>query len=106
MFDKNSSNLEALKDASVLSFAEASDDEKFGEIFKAKFGNLIDFEKNGFTALNTAFIGEGVFIYLPKNVKIEAPIQILFLTDDGKISFPRVLIVAEDFRGSDDYRNL
>ena len=58
---------------------------------------MIDFEKNGFTALNTAFIGEGVFIYLPKNVKIDAPIQLLFLTDDGKISFPRVLVVAEEF---------
>ena len=66
-------------------------------IFKAKLDSLIDFEKNGFTALNTAFIGEGVFIHLPKNVKIEVPIQLLFFTDDGKVSFPRVLIVAEEF---------
>lgn len=96
-FDKDSSNLKALKDATVLSFAEASDDEKLGEIFKAKLGSLIGFDKNGFTALNTAFIGEGVFIHLPKNVKIDAPIQLLFTTDDGKVSFPRVLIVAETF---------
>ncbi len=97
LFDKNLSNIEALKDASVLSFSEAAAHEKLGEIFKNKLGSLIDFEKNGFTALNTAFIGEGVFLLVPKNVKIDAPIQFLCLTDEGKVSFPRVLVVAESF---------
>ena len=96
-FDKDLSNLEAVKDATVLSFSEVLEDEKFGGIFKAKLGSLVGFEKNGFAALNTAFIGEGIFIHLPKNVKIDAPIQFLFFTDDGKVSFPRVLIVAEEF---------
>lgn len=96
-FDKNLSNTEALKGASVLSFSDVVSNEKFGEIFKAKLGSLVDSEKNGFTALNTAFIGEGVFILLPKGVKIDAPVQLLFLTDEGKVSFPRVLIVAEEF---------
>ena len=105
-FNKDLSNLEAAQDATILSFSEVLKDEKFGAIFKAKLDSLIGFEKNGFTALNTAFIGEGVFIYLPKNVKIDAPIQLLFFTDDGKVSFPRVLIVAEEFRGSNIYRKL
>lgn len=96
-FDKNLSNLKALNDAQILSFSEAVADEKLGEMFKAKLGNLVDANKNVFTALNAAFVGEGVFIYLPKNTKIEQPIQLSFLTDDGKISFPRVLIVAEAF---------
>lgn len=96
-FDEDLSNLKAIKDATILSFSEAAKDEKFGGIFKAKLGAFVDFEKNGFAALNTAFIGDGVFIYLPKNVKIDAPIQLLFFTDDGKVSFPRVLIVAESF---------
>ena len=81
----------------LFSFSEVLEDEKFAGIFKAKLDSLIGFEKNGFTALNTAFIGEGIFIHLPKNVKIDAPIQLLFFTDDGKVSFPRVLIVAENF---------
>ena len=96
-FDKKSSRLDAAKDAVILSFAEAAKDKKFDEVFKAKLGNLVDAEKNGFTALNAAFINEGVFIHLPKNVKIDAPVQILFTTDEGKVSFPRVLIVAEEF---------
>ena len=97
VFDERASNLSAIKDAAVLSFAEAANDERFGEIFRAKLGSLIDSEKNGFTALSAAFIGAGVFVHLPKNVKIDQPIQFLFTTDDGKISFPRVLIVADRF---------
>ncbi len=96
-FDKNLSNLEAIKDATILSFSEAAGDEKFADIFRAKLASLVDFEKNGFTALNTAFIGEGAFLFVPKDTNIEAPIQFLYLTDEGKISFPRVLIVAENF---------
>lgn len=96
-FDKNLSNLSALGDVEILSFAEALNSEEFAEIFKAKLAKSVDFEKNGFTALNTAFIGEGAFLFIPKNAKIETPIQFLFLTDEGKASFPRVLVVAEAF---------
>ena len=96
-FDEKSSKLGAAKDANVLSFSAALKDEKYAEILQAKLGNLIDAEKNAFTALNTAFIGAGVLIHLPKNSKIDAPIQLLFTTDDGKVSFPRVLIVADEF---------
>lgn len=97
VFDKGASKLDDLRGAAVLSFSEAAADEQYAEIFQARLGKLIDAEKNGFTALNTAFIGEGVFIYLPKNAKIDAPVQLLFTTDEGVVSFPRVLIVAENF---------
>jgi Fe-S cluster assembly protein SufD len=96
-FDKNLSKLDALNGAEILSFAEAATDVRFAEIFRAKLASLVEFDKNGFTALNTAFIGEGAFLFIPKNAKIEAPIQILFLTEEGKVAFPRVLIVAEAF---------
>ena len=97
VFRKNASKLNAVNGATVLSFSEAESDEKFGEIFRAKLGSLVDAGKNGFTALNTAFIAEGAFIFLPKNTRIEAPIQLLFTTNENKISFPRVLVVAESF---------
>lgn len=96
-FDQNLSNIEGLNEAAVLSFDEAAKDEKFGEMLKTKLGSLVSFDKNGFTALNTAFIGDGVFVFVPKNVKIDAPIQFLYLTDEGKAAFPRVLVVAESF---------
>ncbi|HLM00175.1 MAG TPA: Fe-S cluster assembly protein SufD, partial [Pyrinomonadaceae bacterium] len=96
-FDRNLSNLSALGGAQVLSFSEAANNENFSGIFKAKLASLVDFDKNGFTALNTAFIDEGAFLFVPKNTKVEAPVQFLFLTEDGKAAFPRVLIVAEAF---------
>lgn len=37
-------------------------------------------EENGFTALNTAFIQDGAFIYIPDGVIVETPIQLLFVT--------------------------
>ncbi|MFM8441353.1 MAG: Fe-S cluster assembly protein SufD, partial [Acidobacteriota bacterium] len=58
---------------------------------------LIETETNGFTALNTAFIEDGAFIFLPKNTKIDSPVQLLFMTDDGRVAFPRIMIVAEAF---------
>ncbi|MBN4065732.1 Fe-S cluster assembly protein SufD [Candidatus Amoebophilus asiaticus] len=54
-------------------------------------------ENNAFTALNTAFVDEGVLIYLPKDVVIEEPIHLLFLSD-GRESFvahQRILVVLE-----------
>lgn len=91
-FDRNLSNLSALNGAEILSFSEAANN----EIFRAKLAKSVDFEKNGFTALNTAFIGEGAFLFIPKDTKIETPIQFLFLAEDGRMSFPRVLVVAEN----------
>ena len=54
---------------------------------------------NGFTALNTALFEEGAWIHIPKNVQLEHPIQILFHTDTSLpiVTFPRTLIVLEDF---------
>ena len=97
VFQKDESNLSELNDATILSFSEAATNEKYAGIFRAKLGSLVDSEKNGFTALNTAFMNEGAFVYLPKNARIETPIQLLFLTEENKVSFPRVLIVAESF---------
>ena len=96
-FNKHLSNLKAIANIDILSFSEAFDDEKFGGILRTKIGSLVDAEKNAFAALNTAFIEEGVLIHLPKNAVIDAPIQLSFTTDEGKVSFPRVLIVAENF---------
>jgi len=40
-----------------------------------------------------------VFIFVPKETKIELPIHLIFITDENTASFPRVLLVAE--RGSE-----
>ncbi len=85
--------------ARILNLNEAIQDETFSPIVRNNLEKLVDAETNGFTALNTAFIEEGMFIFVPKNTKIELPIHLIFITDENRASFPRVLLVAE--RGSE-----
>lgn len=82
----------------AVSFAEALADEKFAGLLKKNLSENADPAKNGFVALNTAFIEDGVFVHIPKNVKVETPVHFLFISTDGAANFPRVLIYAE--RGS------
>ena len=54
---------------------------------------------DGFAALNTAFIEDGAYIYVPRRTAIEAPIHLLFVSvgDGGQaMAHPHNLIVAED----------
>ena len=51
-----------------------------------------------FAALNAAFLADGGFVYVPRGVVMDAPIQFLFLSVPGgepTVSHPRSLIVAE-----------
>ena len=56
------------------------------------------FNDETFTALNTAFATEGVFIFVPTNVEIDIPIHILNISDSKEpfVSHPRHLIIAEN----------
>ncbi|WP_342514789.1 Fe-S cluster assembly protein SufD [Sporosarcina sp. FSL K6-1522] len=48
------------------------------------------------TALHAALMNGGVFVYVPKNVVVEDPLQVLFLHDDAQASlFNHVIVVAE-----------
>jgi Fe-S cluster assembly protein SufD len=66
-------------------------------------GQLADPSTRAFAALNTAFVHDGAFLYVPDGVVFERPLQILFVsTNDGSasqpatMSHPRTLIVAGD----------
>lgn len=52
---------------------------------------------NGFTALNTAFMGDGAVLYLPRDTVLEHPVHLLFVATTQEELFvnPRNLIVAE-----------
>ncbi len=68
-----------------------------GELVQPYFMQAVEKDENRITALHTALWNGGVFLYVPRNVKVEVPLQALFLTDDATASFvPHVLIVAED----------
>jgi Fe-S cluster assembly protein SufD len=55
-------------------------------------------EGNAFAALNQAFFSDGAFIYIPSGVKVEEPVQLVFISTAkhaGDTIHPRNLIIAE-----------
>jgi Fe-S cluster assembly protein SufD len=66
---------------------------------RERLGRAVAFNADGFAALNTAFLGEGAFVYLPKGINVDAPIHLLFIetgSHDGSMFSPRVLVFAEE----------
>ena len=68
------------------------------ELVKKYYGRLADTSKDGVTALNTALAQDGVLLYVPKNVVVERPIQLVNIlrSDVNLMVNRRVLIVLED----------
>jgi Fe-S cluster assembly protein SufD len=62
-------------------------------------GRYIKFGRDGFSALNTAFIEDGAYVYLPRRSVVEAPIHLLFVSAaSGRpaMAHQHTLVVAED----------
>lgn len=56
-------------------------------------------KQDNMTSLNTAFANEGAYIYIPKSVEVEKPIQIINFTtgkEEATLVQPRNLIVVEE----------
>ncbi len=68
------------------------------ELVKKYYGKLADTSKNGVTALNTMLVQDGVFFYVPKNVVVDKPIQLVNIlrADVDFMVNRRVLIVLEE----------
>ncbi|MBR8706087.1 FeS cluster assembly protein SufD [Bacteroides pyogenes] len=72
--------------------------QQYPELVKKYYGQLADTAKDGITAFNTAFAQDGVFFYVPKNVVVEKPIQLVNILR-GDVDFMvnrRVLVVLEE----------
>ena len=93
VFAKDLSNLTAIPvGVTVSNFADA--DQK---LLSQYLATQIDYHNDAFSALNTAFAGDGAFIVIPRGKVVEAPIHLLFLTTEtNTIASPRVVIVAEE----------
>jgi len=59
----------------IGSIAEAF--KHFPDLIEKHFGQYINKDDKAFELLNTALFLDGLFIYVPKNVKIEQPIQLI-----------------------------
>jgi len=66
------------------------------ELFRKYFMTVYTKEEHKLAAVHAALWNGGVFLYVPRDVEIEEPIQALLFADDATATFmPHVLVVAD-----------
>ncbi|MBI2037611.1 MAG: Fe-S cluster assembly protein SufB [Candidatus Magasanikbacteria bacterium] len=78
---------------------ESTDDalKNHPELFKKHFGTVVPTHDNKFSALNSAVWSGGSFIYVPKGVHVELPLQAYFRINMKNMGqFERTLIIADE----------
>lgn len=66
------------------------------ELVKPYLTTVVAPEEHQLTALNAAMWNGGAFLYVPKNVEVNIPVQAIFLTENAGATFaPRILVVAD-----------
>jgi len=67
------------------------------ELFREHFGTVIPAHDNKFAAMNSAVWSGGSFVYIPKGVELETPLQAYFRVNQEKMGqFERTLIIADE----------
>jgi Fe-S cluster assembly protein SufD len=62
-------------------------------------GKYLNFRRDAFAALNTAFIEDGAFLHVPRNTVVERPIYLLYVSAPGVaplMDHPRNLLIVDD----------
>jgi Fe-S cluster assembly protein SufD len=68
-----------------------------GQLVMEHLGRALPYDAGKFAAQNAAFWSAGVFLYVPRGVRIEAPVRVVRWIDRGGYAyFPRTLLVAEE----------
>ncbi|MFP3387349.1 Fe-S cluster assembly protein SufD [Brevibacillus sp. SIMBA_040] len=101
LVQKNASTLffaatEELKAQGVIftTFADAL--VSHGDLVQKYLLNVVAYDEHKLTALHTAVVNGGVFLYVPKNVEVDVPLQAVYeIAGDNALLCPHVLIVAE-----------
>lgn len=70
---------------------------RYPELVREYFGKIVPAADNKFAALNSACWSGGSFIYIPKRVKVELPLQAYFRINAARMGqFERTLIIADE----------
>ncbi|MCM1312616.1 MAG: Fe-S cluster assembly protein SufD [Bacteroides sp.] len=82
--------------AIIASLKDAS--EQYPELVGKYYAKLADMKSDAITALNTALAQDGLFVYVPRNVQLKRPVQIVNILRSGvdMMVNRRVLIVLEE----------
>ncbi|WP_034337404.1 Fe-S cluster assembly protein SufB [Deinococcus misasensis] len=69
----------------------------YPDLFREYFATVIPPEDNKFAALNSAVWSGGSFVYIPKGVKVDIPLQTYFrINAESAGQFERTLIICEE----------
>ncbi|MDR3215577.1 MAG: Fe-S cluster assembly protein SufB [Bacilli bacterium] len=70
---------------------------EYPELFKKYFNTVVPYTDNKFAALNGAVWSGGSFIYVPKNVTLDKPLQSYFRINSEEMGqFERTLIIVDE----------
>lgn len=81
----------------ILPLAEAR--HSHADLLATYFNKLVKNESEAFTALNTAFATEGLFIHVERNKVVESPIVLRFISDTRQGNagaIPRIVVGVEE----------
>ena len=86
-----------LEEQGVIFYGMDEGLEKHEDIVKEYFSKIIPPEDNKFAALNSAVWSGGSFVYVPKDVHVDMPLQAYFRINAENIGqFERTLIIADE----------
>ena len=93
------SSRSALDEIVAVDLFSAIGDARYSKIVREYLARNADYQDSGLVSLNTAFLRSGLFILIPRNIKVSQPIHVTYVADDtrdSEVSFPRLLLVAEE----------
>ena len=89
--------LKEIEDKGVIFLSTDMALQLYPDLFKKYFGTLVPYADNKFSALNGAVWSGGSFIYVPKGVHLEKPLQSYFRINNEKSGqFERTLIIVDE----------
>ncbi len=89
--------LKEVEDKGVIFLSTDQALQAYPELFKKYFNIVVNYRDNKFAALNGAVWSGGSFIYVPKGVKIDKPLQSYFRINNEKSGqFERTLIIVDE----------
>ncbi len=91
------SMLEELEKKKVIFTSIEMAMKNYPDLVKKYFGKIVNASENKFAALNGAVFSGGSFIYVPKNTKLDRPLQSYFRINSKNMGqFERTLIIVDD----------
>lgn len=89
--------LEEVEEKGVIFLDTDSALKQHPELFQKYFGKLVPYTDNKFAALNSCVWSGGSFIYVPKGVHLEKPLQSYFrINTESMGQFERTLIIVDE----------